>query len=264
MKKRTRRILFWVAVAAFAFSSWVVVKYAQGYVFDFRTSAFVRTGAIAVTVNTSATLFVDDTKVGNTSFLGNRTGQDRLLPGSYEVRLVRDGFSDWRKTVEVREGMLTDFPTVLLLPTDEGSELTLKKEASASLAEARTLKHAPARMAEPEVRIGDFALRGAQLWDMRSASGSLVAESVLGVTLAGNGSRILWWTRNELWVLWLRNTDYQPFHTEGERQAITRFSVPIIRAAWFRDVDHIVVELSGPSYRVIETDTRGGINMVKL
>jgi hypothetical protein len=264
MKKRTRRILFWLSVAVFVFAAWVVIKYAQGYVFDWRTNMFVRTGAIAVTVNTSATLYVNDAKVSDTSFLGNRAGRDRLMPGTYEVKLIRDGYSGWRKTVEVREGMLTDFPTVLLLPTDEASQAALKQEASQSLTEARTLRDAPPKMKILEVRVGDFALRKAQLWDMRTASGSLIADNVLGMTVATNNSRILWWTRNELWVLWLRNTDYQPFHTEGERQAITRFSVPIVRAAWFRDDDHIVVELGGASYRVIETDTRGGLNMIKL
>jgi hypothetical protein len=117
---------------------------------------------------------------------------------------------------------------------------------------------------EPAVTLGDYTLRGTDLWDMRTASGSLIAERVLGIALTSNGGRLLWWTRNELWVLWIRNTDYQPFRTEGERQAITRFSVPIVRAAWFRDNDHIVVELGAATYRVLEIDTRGGINMIKL
>ncbi len=264
MKKRSRRILFWLAVVAFGLASWVVVKYAQGYVFDWRTNAFVRTGAIAVSVNTSASLFIDDIKTGDTSFLGDRVGSDRLAPGTYEVRLIRDGYSAWRKTAEVREGMLTDFPTVLLLPTDEQSLGTLKSEASVSLAESRTLKNAPPRILPLEVRVDDFVLRGTQLLDMRTASGSLIAENVLGMTVAENTSRILWWTHNELWVLWLRNTDYQPFRAEGERQAITRFSVPILRAAWFRDDDHIIVDLGNSGYRVIETDARGGANIIKL
>ena len=252
------------AVAAFGLASWVVVKYAQGYVFDWSSNGFVRTGAIAVTVNTSASLFINDTKTGDTSFLGNRAGSDRLAPGIYAVRLVRNGYSVWRKTVEVREGMLTDFPTVLLLPTDEQLLGTLKSEASVSLAQARTLKNAPPKILPQEVRVDDFVLRGTQLLDMRTASGSLVAEGVLGMTVAKNTSRILWWTRNELWVLWLRNTDYQPFRVEDERQAITRFSVPILRAAWFRDNDHIVVDLGNSGYRVIETDARGGTNIIKI
>ena len=257
-------MLFWFAVVLFGFASWVVIRYAQGYVFDWNTNTFVRTGAVAVTVNTSASLFVNDTKTGDTSFLANRAGRDRLTPGTYNVRLERDGFSSWRKTVDVREGTLTDFPTVLLLPTDDISRSSLQTEVSTSLGAARTLKNAPPKMARPEVRVGDFVLRGTQLWDMRTASASAIAENVVGFSVAGNGSRLLWWTRNELWVLWLRNTDYQPFHSEGDRQAVTRFSVQILRAAWFRDVDHVVAEIGRQDYRVIEIDIRGGLNIIKI
>jgi hypothetical protein len=74
---------------------------------------------------------------------------------------------------------------------------------------------------------------------------------------------VLYWTRNELWVSWERATDYQPYRAAGDRELIARWSVPIARAAWFRDRDHIVVDL-GITYRVLETDTRGGTNIVRF
>ncbi len=267
MKKRTRRLLFWVAVILFGFFSWIAIRYAQGYVFDFKTNSFVRTGAIVITANTSATLIIDDREVGSTSFLSNRAGKDGLVPGTYAVRVERENYSLWRKTATVQVGALTDFPKVLLLPTDDAAQAELKREASQSLAESRTLRNAlkpVKRTALPEVRVGDIVLRGSQLLDMRTASASVIADQVLGFTPTDNGSRVLWWTRNELWVLWLRNTDYQPYRTENERAAITRFSVPIVRAAWFRDDDHIVVDLGNQTYRILETDTRGGTNIIKL
>jgi hypothetical protein len=273
MKKRTRRILFWVAAVVFIFVTWVALKYAQGYAYDFEAGAFVRTGALAATVNTGAQLVVDDRAVGETSFIGNRVGEDGLLPGTYDVRLVREGYSAWRKSILVEEGKLADFPNVLLLPTDDESLLALKEEASSSLGDALTLKSAsptptpspkPAKPAPVRVTRGPLALEGTTLLDIRSASPSVVAEQVLGFAVADNESRVLWWTRNELWVLWLRNTGEQPYRAEGERQAITRFAVPIARAAWFRDLEHIVADLGNQSYRVIETDARGGTNIIKL
>lgn len=264
MKKRTRRILFWIAVIAFGCLTWVVVKYAQGYVYDVRAHAFVRTGAVAVTVSTSAILYVNDSTVGSTSFIGNRAGKDGLLPGTYTIRVLRDDFSSWKKTVQVQGGMLSDFPRVLILPTDDVSRAELLSEASRSFGSSLTLRDAAPKVVPRQVRAGDFILRGMQLLDMRTASASVVAENVLGVALTGNNSKILWWTRNEVWVLWLRNTDYQPFRTENERQMITRLSVPIVRASWFRDEDHILVDVGGQNYRVIETDSRGGTNVIKI
>lgn len=263
MRKRTRRILFWLAVLVFGFASWVAVKYAQGYVYDWLSNAFVHTGAVAVTVNTNATLFVNDQKAGATSFLGNRVGKERLIPGTYTVRVARENYSSWQKTVVVQEGLLTDFPHVLILPTSADAQTELKQEASTSLGESRTLKNAIPKVKPAQVRVGDFLLKGDQLWDMRTASASVLATGVVGVTLTKDSSRILWWTRNELWVQWLRATDKQPYRVEGERQAITRFSVPIVRAAWFRDNEHIVADL-GITYRIIETDTRGGTNIIKI
>lgn len=273
MRKRTRRILFWFAAVVFIGATWVAIRYAQGYAYDFRTNTFRRTGAVAVTVNVGATLTIDDRVIGDTSFLGNRAGSDGLVPGTYDVRLTRDGYSSWRKSVLVEEGKLTDFPFVLLLATDDESVLALKAEASQSLGESLTLKDAtptptpsvrPTKPAPKRVEDDRFALEGTTLLDISTASPSVIAEQVLGFSRADNGSRILWWTRNEIWVLWLRNTDTQPYRKEGERQAVTRFSVPIARAGWFRDEEHVVADLGNQSYRVIETDPRGGTNIIKL
>jgi len=273
MKKRTRRMLFWLAAVIFAIATFIAIRYAQGYAYDFSTRSFVRTGAIAVSANTGATLYIDERPVGGTSFIANRVGSDGLLPGTYDIRLARDGFSTWRKTVAVEEGKLTDFPSVLLLPTDDESILSLKEEASRSLADALTLKDAvatpspspkPVKPLPVRVTDNDFTLQGTVLLDERAASSSVVAENVLGFMISDNESRMLWWTRNEIWVLWLRNTDSQPYRSEGERQAVTRFSVPIFGAAWFRDIEHIVADLGNQSYRIIETDARGGTNIIKL
>jgi hypothetical protein len=65
-------------------------------------------------------------------------------------------------------------------------------------------------------------------------------------------------------VSWIRNTDYQPFRAEGDTELITRFSTSIVRAGWFRDNDHIVVDLGNAAYRILEADTRGGINIIKI
>ena len=268
MKKRTRRILFWIAVALFASISWIALKYAQGYAYNWSTGVFVRTGAIAVTTNTAATFFVDGHEL-KTSFIGNRAGRDGLIPDVYDIRVIREGYSGWRKDAEVQEGMLTDFPNVLLLPTDDESILALKQEASSSLRESATLQRVVSivsrtGMKTTETTDGTFLLRGDMLYDTRTASTSLIAERVLGFTVSDESDGLLWWTRNEVWILWLKNTNQQPYRNEGEHQMLTRFSVSIQRASWFRGFTHVVVDVGNQSYRIVETDTRGGANIIKL
>lgn len=270
-------MLFWVAVVVFAAASVVAVLYAQGYQYDFSAGEFVRTGAIAVTANADAQLAVGDSIVGPLSFLGRRAGRDNLLPGSYPVRLVRDGWSAWHKEAVVQEGRLTDFPNVMLLPLDDESQPALVAEFTAALQGARTRADAtppppsptpkPARPTPtppPQVRLGDWLLVSGNLSFMDTASGSLLAGGVLGFSPTDNGDRVLWWTRNELWVFWGRDTDYQPYRTTGDREMLSRWTTPIVGAAWFRDRDHIVVDLGASGYRVVETDTRGGINIIRF
>jgi hypothetical protein len=91
-----------------------------------------------------------------------------------------------------------------------------------------------------------------------------VAERVLGFSPADDGDRVLWWTRNELWILWDRDVGQQPVRTAGERLLLSRWTIPIVRAAWFRDREHVVVDLGTSGYRIVETDTRGGVNSIRF
>jgi len=276
MKRRTRRILFWFAVLIFGGGSFFAIRYAQGYKYDWNAGRFVRTGAVVVVANDDAKLFVDDRLVGPLSFLGHRAGRDRLLPGTYTVRLVRDGWSQWQKAAQITEGLVTEFPEVLLLPTDDDALAELRKEASASLDAALTLADAPAASSSPVPRRGSptpvprvavdgFTLVGSTLIrDDGTASGSLVAEGVLGFSVGEKRDRVLWWTRNEAWVFWTADTGYQPFRTAGERQSLGRWTSGVRGAAWFRGSDHAVVDLGVQGYRVVELDQRGGANIIRF
>jgi len=269
-------MLFWFAVLVFGTASFFAIRYAQGYKYDWNAGRFVRTGAVVVTANEDAKLFVDDRLVGSLSFLGHRAGRDRLLPGTYTVRLVRDGWSSWQKAAQITEGLLTEFPHVLLLPTDDESLVELRREASASLDAAVTLADAPKPSPSPAPRRGlatplpqvstdGFMLRGdALIRDDGTASGSLVAEDVLGFTVSDERDRVLWWTRNEAWVLWTSGTGYQPFRSAGERQSLGRWTTGVRGAAWFRGSDHAVVDLGVQGYRVVELDQRGGANIIRF
>ncbi len=257
MKKRTRRILFWVAVLVFAAASWIAALVAQGYKYDLATNRFVRTGAIAITANTDATLTVNDKPAPAMSFLSHRTGVNRLLPGVYAVRVAREGYTTWRKTATAQEGLLTDFPGVLIEPTDPDSQAILKTQIIEALQQSFVKSPKP-------VTAGSFTLKGTTLTRTEGDNRTILATGVQGFALADNDSHILWWTTNDVWVLWLTNTDYQPFRTEGEKHLISHVPSPIARAAFFPDHDHIAIDLGAIGYRIMETDTRDSINVITI
>jgi hypothetical protein len=253
-------VLFGIAVVVFSITSWIATRYAQGYMIDVATWSFVRTGAIAISTNTSAKLFIDDVLVGQTSFLGNNAGKDRLAPGIHEVTIYKEGWSSWHKAVNVEAGRLTDFPSVLLLPLSEGFQGEARSESEQAFALARVASRSPITLEFS----GDqyVTLAKGKLFDAPIASGSLLADHVLGIARGGS-DRLLWWTNNEIWILWRSATNYQPLRVQGERSLIARFRTPIIRAGWY-DAEHVVVDMGSAGMLIFETDMRGGQNVIRI
>ena len=266
MKRRTRRILFISAIAIFILCSYVAILYAQGYKYSFRDNKFVRTGAIYLDVNTSAKVYFNDKLVGSTSFIGNAFSKGGLLPGQYMIRITRDGYTTWQKKTIVEEGFVIDFPKVMILPENEEERAKLIVEIEGLLNSAK-----PELSPTPKIKIpsptpnfnAPFYLKDKILYKNEESQKEIIDRNVQGFVVSQNESRIAWWNNNnEIWVMWLRDTGYQPYHKDADKELLTRFSTKIKNIGWFRDEDHIVVDSLG--YKIVELDTRGGINIIKL
>src|SRR3989344_3857827 len=66
-----------------------------------------------------------------------------------------------------------------------------------------------------------------------------------------------------LCVTWLDNTDYQPFHSFGDRELILKVPAPITQIAWVPDNNHIIY-LSAGTLWFTEIDPRGGLNSYEI
>ncbi|MBX4211263.1 MAG: hypothetical protein KW806_00470 [Candidatus Yanofskybacteria bacterium] len=292
MTRRTRRILFAFAVIIFLGISYIAVVYAQGYKYSFTGHKFFRTGAISLRANADAKVFLDDKLVGSTSFLNNAFGVGSLLPGQYTIRLQRDGYTPWAKSVIVTEGYLVDFPKVIILPTNEDDMAKVTDEAKllfAQLASAQatpipsavvvaspkttpkttprttpTVSPSPSASPTPTIPANQlFFVENQILYQVNNQTAIKVADNVLGFAVSENRQEVAWWnTKNEIRVMWLSDSDYQPFHKKGDSEVVTRFVTPIKRIAWFRGNDHLIVDANG--FRIIEVDTRGGLNIIRL
>jgi len=287
MSKLTKRLLFYTAVAFFLSLSYFILLYAQGYKYSFTEAKFLRTGAIALKTNESAKVYLNDQLQGETSFLNNAYSVSSLMPLRYKVSVIKDGYAPWVKTVNVEEGFVVDFPKIMLLPEEKEAEEALFHEVDllfSSLTPVPTLTPSPTpsrSKAKPSVS-PSAAQAISQPYVLDSKSNILyqntpdglekIADNVKGFRLSENNNKIAWWTLNELWVMWLNNTDYQPYYLKGEKELITRFQTTIQNGSWFRDEDHVILELEQRDannrpyivYRIIEIDTRGGVNIVEL
>lgn len=281
MKRRTRRIMVLVAFLVFIGATYIAIMYATGYRYNFSEHVFVQTGAVSLTANTDAKVFLNDKLVGSTSFIGSSYSINRLLPGQYKIRLIRDGYSTWQKTVTVEQGRLADYPHVLLLSTaeeesqkliteivkkaetDEKNNLIFIEPPILSSPSARKPGVSPTPTASASFEGPVVLQKGILSHVENNQRGGKIADKVLGYALNNDRNAVAWWTSREIWIMWLNETNYQPFHKAYDQELITRFTIPIEKVIWYPDQDHVVVEAS-KSYRIFEIDTRGGINNIKL
>lgn len=90
-----------------------------------------------------------------------------------------------------------------------------------------------------------------------------LADSVEGMQFSNDGKKLLYWSRNEISVYFLRNWNVQPTRSENELQTITRYSDELKNVQWFRDYEHIIFSV-GPRIKIIELDSRDHRNSMNL
>lgn len=264
MTKRAKKLLFYSAVVVFLFISYTAILYARGYKYSFDDQRFVRTGAINLDVNTGANIYFNDDFVGTTSFLGNSFSRGGLLPGQYAVRITKDNYTTWQKKISVQEGFLIDFPKIMILPETEEERERLVKEIEFILYPSPSPSPSPfpSPSLTPTPQIKEpLYIKNKKLYSNTRLEP--IANNVVGFAISQNGNKLVWWNGdNEIWVIWLEDSNYQPHQKKDEVKLITRFSTKLKKIDWFPDEDHIIVDSLG--YKIIEIDTRGGINIIKI
>lgn len=122
MTQKTRRILFLVSLAIFMIASPILVEYARGLRFDFKSWQFVETGGLFFRIHspTEVNIFLDDElakTTGSFSFF-NSVFIQNLIPKDYKVKISKDGFQKWVKSLKVESELVTEAHNVVLLPNE--------------------------------------------------------------------------------------------------------------------------------------------------
>jgi hypothetical protein len=82
-----------------------------------------------------------------------------------------------------------------------------------------------------------------------------IADGIKSVQFSNDGKKLLYWSDNEINVLYLRKWDVQPRREENEIQQIVRISSPVKNVFWYRDYEHIFFSTQN-SVKIIELDSR--------
>ncbi len=283
MTRTTRRILFYCAIALFFGAGYLVLVYAQGYQYSFSEGRFVRSGAMYINANTSASVFINGKLKDSTSLITNSVSIGGLAPGIYTVSLQKEGWSSWQKKVTITAGFVEDFNHAMLLPQTGQDKENVKKEiqnllypviASASSSPIQSVSPTP-KPTKPKItptpspipsptpdRSKPYYMEGESLYvNVPDEAPLRLAGNVMAVA-SDDGQKLAWFEDGQLWVYWFSNTNYQPVHYAGDIALAAHFNQPIKAIHWFRDNDHIALDAGG--YKVIEIDTRPGLNIINF
>lgn len=82
-----------------------------------------------------------------------------------------------------------------------------------------------------------------------------LGDNVIGVQFSDDGKKLLYWSNNEIDVLFLKEWKTQPRREENETQQIIRFSSNIDNVFWYRDYEHVFFTNQN-KMKIIELDSR--------
>lgn len=131
MKKLNINGILWrlILVLIFVILALFVIGYASGYGLDIRSRQVYRTGIIEIQPQPGdADVYIDNDKVSTGRFRGN------LLPGRYEIRIEKTGYSAYEKSIDLKKGQAVIINEVQLFAQnpiiEKFSENSFKKELS--------------------------------------------------------------------------------------------------------------------------------------
>ncbi len=118
MTLRTRRIIFYLFAALFILIGAVSIFYSSGWRFDLETFEINKLGALFLNITPEgATIAIDkNTFDFSPSFLKSGTLIANLFPKTYTVKVMKEGYQPWTKEIQVYPSLVTEVPSVVLLP----------------------------------------------------------------------------------------------------------------------------------------------------
>lgn len=113
MRLKTRRILTVISVILFLILAPLIILYTFGFRYDFKEKKIVQTGIIYLTPapQDNVKILVNGAEAKNNLSVKGFLKKDyvlyNLLPQTYEIKLQKDGYWDWKKNLSVLPGIIT-------------------------------------------------------------------------------------------------------------------------------------------------------------
>ncbi len=109
MERKKRKVLFYLFIIAFVLGSIYLVVITQGLTIDWKHATITKTGAIYIrSTPSNPKIYIDNKEyTSEDGIITKGTLIKNLVPGTYEVRVEKDGFSSWTKHITVEKGVVS-------------------------------------------------------------------------------------------------------------------------------------------------------------
>ncbi len=255
MTRRLRRFIFLIFTLFFVASSIMVILLAQGYRFDFNSLKIVKTGGIFIKTSTDdAKIYINDRYVKSTSgILSHNTLISGLVPQNYNVFIYKENYYPWNKTVEIKNGIVTELNNIILFP------LELKKNKIIELPGQVISEFA---VNNNTIEIKNNKTKIINVYDLNS--GKLLSSEKFsapggpasGWKKATSSQEIISSDKNK--KLYILNNQIRVDYLNGaKKELIAVYEPPIDFFDWFDDSEHLIW-LASNELSIAELDSRGG------
>ena len=288
MNRRFKNLILISSFLIFFALSYLVVLYAYGYQFDFKNLGWIKTGSLFVKANFSdAKIYIDGQLNGQTSFLSATFIEKYLLPGTYSIKIEKDGFLSLDKNIEIKSGEVGQLAHIYLINTEEINDFienSVQEEENINYFISKTdglLYHSlengeTKKISSEPVYIKNFKLKilreniylasydlkapGVFLLDSKGQWERLHLSPTTDLILSPDNKKMAIVGQNEINILWLKDENESPYFRKGQKELILGIGEKIKQAFWFKTGWHLIYLTENGQTYFVEVDDTGGRN----
>lgn len=116
-----RRLFMSFFIVLFMMVAPVVVLFAKGYRFNLENGIFIYSGSVTIkSWPRDIEIYLDGERQTNKHYnvLNDAYTINGIKPGTYSLACKKEGYTAWRKQIDVHSGVSTEFWNVLLFPKE--------------------------------------------------------------------------------------------------------------------------------------------------
>ncbi len=254
MTRKFRRFIFLIFTIFFVISSIIVILFAQGYRFNFNSLKIVKTGGIFIKTSTDgAKIYINDKYVESTSgILSHSVLISGLTPENYNVFVYKENYYPWNKTVEVKNGIVTELNNIILFPL-ELKKINIVELPSQAISEFAVNNSTIEIKNDKTKMINVYNLIDGKLLSSEKFKKATSSQEII----SPDKNKTLYVLNDQIWVDYLNGTKKEPIKNAGDKELIAAYEPPINFFYWFNDSEHLIWLVNG-ELTIAELDNRGG------